>query len=111
MLAKLGFRMFKNQIFKDDRGDKAITWEEQEMESDESKLEFLKEELSQRAVIMFCEPKFVEFLGSHRQYTLVNLNLSSVQMRRLDEKAGPSYRLIVSDDAELLSRGIDFRGN
>ena len=45
VLQKLGFRMFKNQIFKDDRGDKPIIWEEKEMSGDESKLEFLKEEL------------------------------------------------------------------
>ena len=111
VLQKLGFRMFKNQIFKDDRGDKAIIWEEEEMAGNESKLEFLKEELKQRAVIMFCESEFIDFIGHQLSYTQVSLTLSSAEMRRLDEKDGSSYKLIVSDDPNLMSRGIDFRGN
>ena len=110
VLKELGFRMYKNQIFKHDRGDKPVVWEEKEMADDESKLAFLKEELKERAVIMFCEAKFLEYIAHHIEYTLVDLSLSAVEMRRLDEKHKESYKLIVSDDANLLSRGIDFRG-
>ena len=111
VLDKLGYRMFKNQIFKDDRNDQPIVWEEEEMADDESKLAFLAKELKQRAVIMYCESGLIDYIGHRLEYTLVNLSLSAAEMRRLDEKQNESYKLVISDDANLLSRGIDFRGN
>ena len=80
------------------------------MSSNEDKFKFLKEELKIRAVILFCESQFLNFLNDKIDYTKVDMNLQTSQMRKLDEKDGDSYRLIASDDAELLSRGLDFRG-
>ena len=58
---------------------------------------------------MYCESDFIKQLGHGIKYTLVDLNLCTVEMRQLDEKHGDSYRLILSDNPSLLSRGIDFR--
>jgi hypothetical protein len=103
--------VYKNQIFKEDRGDKDIVWEEQVMNSNEDKLAFLREELKIRVVILYCESNFILFLKDKVDYTEVNISLSTAQMRRLDKKEGDSYKLIVSDDPELLSRGLDFKGH
>ena len=81
------------------------------MNTDEGKLVFLSEELKQRAVVMFCESEFIGYIGSHLDYTLMDLLLSAVEIRRLDKKQGESYKLVVSDDTNLLSWGRDFRGN
>jgi hypothetical protein len=61
-------------------------------------------------VILYCDSDLIEYLGSRVDYTIVNMSLSTVEMRRLNEPRGQSFRLIVSDDADILSRGIDFRG-
>ena len=103
--------MYKNQIFKDDRKDNPIEWEEIELDTDETVLTFLKEELKRRSVIMYCESGFIDYVGTHLEYTLVDLDISVVQLRRLDQKEGASYRLILSDDDSLLSRGLDFRAH
>ena len=72
---------------------------------------FIEEELKIRAVILFCESDFIEDLVANSvAHTYVDMNLSSYGLRNLDEKENDKYRLIAGDDANILSRGIDFRG-
>lgn len=112
VLKVMGFKVFKNQIFKEDRGDQEIFWEQVELGSHEELLAFVEDELEKRAVILYCTSDFIEDLDSRPgEYLYVDMNLSQDEMRRLDEKRKGRYRLIVSDDASLLSRGIDFRGH
>jgi len=104
--------VYKNQIFKEERGDSEIEWEEIVLTSHEEQLAFIEEELNTRAVILFCESDFIEDLVANSiTHTYVDMNLSLYGLRNLDEKENGKYRLIVGDNANILSRGIDFRGH
>ena len=111
VLKELGFQLYRTMIFRDDRGDRPIQWEDVQMNTNEEKLEFLREELKKRSVIMYCETAFIEYIGGHLEYTLVDMSLDMVELRRLEEKDGETYRLILSDDHTILSRGLDFRSS
>lgn len=111
VLKVMGFKVFKNQIYKEDRGDQDIIWEEVELRSHEEQLLFIEDELKIRSVILYCTSDFIDDLDTHSgEYIYVDMNLPQKEMRKLDEKKKGKYRLIVGDDASLLSRGLDFRG-
>ena len=62
-------------------------------------------------MILFCPKEFLEYLTGHIvSYTKVDLELSLCGMRKLNEREDGIFKLIAGDDANIMARGIDFRG-
>ena len=44
ILNELGFKVYKNQVFKNDRGDKPMDWQLINLENNDDKLDFIQKE-------------------------------------------------------------------
>ena len=53
---------------------KPVIWEEIDHSTDEEKLQFIKDELNLRSVILFCSTDFLDYLTGHNvSFTKVDL--------------------------------------
>ena len=90
---------------------KPVIWEEIDHSTDEEKLQFIKDELNLRSVILFCSTDFLDYLTGHNvSFTKVDLEAQLGGVRKLDERENGIFKLYAGDDANIMARGIDFRG-